>query len=180
MFNGLLRAGAAALHKLLAVGRFFRRPRTFGAHAIALTPEGRLVLVKLWYAPGWRLPGGGRDASELATDAALRELREEIGMISYRSMQPVCELEERADFRRDLASLVIVRDVEYRPKRWSWEVEAVRNVALNDLPSDLSPQTRRWLQTVGEHLKPPLGESGEAWHGPIWPHTTMPPKLRSD
>ena len=152
MLNRLLRSGATALHKLLAVGRFFRTPRTFGAHAIALTPQGRLVLVKLWYARGWRLPGGGRDESELATNAALRELREEIGMTSYRSAQPVCELEERVDFRRDLASLVIVRDVEYRPKRWSWEVEAVRDVALEDLPSDLSPQTRRWLQTVGEHL----------------------------
>jgi 8-oxo-dGTP pyrophosphatase MutT (NUDIX family) len=152
MLNRLLRAGATAFHKLLAVGWFIRRPRTFGAHAIALTPDGRLVLVKLWYAPGWRMPGGGRHSAELATDAALRELREEIGMISHGSVQPVCELEERADFRRDLASLVIVRDVEYRPKRWSLEVEAVRDVALNDLPSDLSPQTRRWLQTVREHL----------------------------
>ena len=73
-------------------------------------------------------------------------------MTSYRSAQPVGELEERVDFRRDLASLVIVRDVKYRPKRWSWEVEAVRDVALDDLPSDLSPQTRRWLRMVGEHL----------------------------
>jgi 8-oxo-dGTP pyrophosphatase MutT (NUDIX family) len=152
MLNRLLRTGAAAIHKLLAVGWFIRRPRTFGAHAIALTPEGRLVLVKLWYAPGWRLPGGGRDAAEPAMDAALRELREEIGMISHGSVQPVGELEERADFRRDLASLVIVRDVEYRPKRWSWEVESVRDVALTELPSDLSPQTRRWLRTVEEHL----------------------------
>jgi 8-oxo-dGTP pyrophosphatase MutT (NUDIX family) len=150
--NRLLRSGATALHKLLAVGRFFRGRRSLGAHAIALTKERRLVLVKLWYAPGWRLPGGGRDESELATNAALRELREEIGMTSYRSAQPACELEERVDFRRDLASLVIVRGVEYRAKRWSWEVEAVRDVALNDLPSDLSAQTVRWLRTVAEHL----------------------------
>jgi 8-oxo-dGTP pyrophosphatase MutT (NUDIX family) len=152
MLKVLHRFGATALHRLLAAGRFFRRPRTFGAHAIALTKEGRLVLVKLWYAPGWRLPGGGRGESELAMDAALRELREEIGMTSYRSAQPVCELEERVDFRRDLASLVIVRDVEYRSKRWSFEVEAVREVELNDLPSDLSPQTARWLRTARDHL----------------------------
>ena len=152
MLNRVLRAAATAFHKLLAVGWFFRRPKTYGAHAFALTREGRLVLVKLWYAPGWRLPGGGRDESEPPLDAALRELREEIGMISHGAVEPVCELEEEVDFRRDTCSLIIVRDVEYRPKRWSWEVEAVNEAALDELPRDLSPQTRRWLREVGERL----------------------------
>lgn len=148
MINRLLRAGATAVHKLLTVGWFIRRPRTYGAHAVALTPEGRLVLVRLWYAPGWRLPGGGRDVSEPATDAALRELREEIGMTSHGAVDLACELEEVISFKRDACSLVVVRDVEFRPKRWSWEIEAVRDVPLDQLPSDLSPQTRRWLKAV--------------------------------
>jgi 8-oxo-dGTP pyrophosphatase MutT (NUDIX family) len=152
MLNPLLRAGATAFHKLLTVGWFFRRPKTYGAHAVALTHEGRLVLVKLWYAPGWRLPGGGRDESEPPTDAALRELREEIGMTSHGAVEPACELEEKVDFKRDTCSLIIVRDVEYRPKRWSWEVEAVSESPLDGLPSDLSPQTRRWLREVGSRL----------------------------
>lgn len=152
MLNPLLRAGATAFHKLLTVGWFFRRPKTYGAHAVALTHERRLVLVKLWYAPGWRLPGGGRDESEPPTDAALRELREEIGMTSHGAVEPACELEEEVDFKRDTCSLIIVRDVEYRPKRWSWEVEAVSEAPLDGLPSDLSPQTRRWLREVGSRL----------------------------
>ena len=152
MFNRLLRAGATAFHKMLTVGWFFRRPRTFGAHAVAFTPEGRLVLVKLWYAPAWRLPGGGRDPDESPVDAALRELREETGMFSHGEAQPAGELDEEIDFKRDTSSLVIVRDVEYRPKRWSWEVESVGDFAMDDLPPDLSPQTRRWLKTVEPHL----------------------------
>ena len=152
MLKRVLRAAATAFHKLLAVGWFFRRPKTYGAHAFALTREGRLVLVKLWYAPGWRLPGGGRDESEPPVDAALRELREEIGMTSYGAVEPGRELEEEVDFRRDTCSLIIVRDVEYRPKRWSWEVEAVREASLDDLPRDLSPQTRRWLREVEARL----------------------------
>lgn len=152
MINRLLRAGATAFHKMLTIGWFLRRPRTFGAHAVALTSDDRLILVKLWYAPGWRLPGGGRDASEPAADAALRELREEIGMVSHGRVDLACELEESVDFKRDLASLVIVRDVEFRPKKWSWEVEAVRDVPLDDLPAGVSPQTRRWLNEVVPHL----------------------------
>ena len=58
MLHRLIRGIATALHKLLALGWFVRRPRTFGAHAAALTSEGELILVKLWYAPHWRLPVG--------------------------------------------------------------------------------------------------------------------------
>jgi 8-oxo-dGTP pyrophosphatase MutT (NUDIX family) len=152
MLNRLLRAGATACHKLLTVGWFFRRPKTFGAHAIALTPEGRLVLVRLWYAPGWRLPGGGRNPEEAAADGAIRELREEIGLVSHGAVELACELDERVDFKRDTCSLVIVREVEYRPKRWNWEVEAICEASLVELPTDVSPQTRRWLERVAPLL----------------------------
>ena len=106
-----------------------------GAHAIALTPDGRIILVKLRYAPGWRLPGGGRGAHEDVAAAGLRELREEIGMTAHGAV--------RVD-----GGLVIVEDVFYRPRRWSWEVEAVREAALDRLPADMSPRARRWLQRL--------------------------------
>ena len=148
----ILRGGATALHKLLVAGWFFRRPRTFGAHAAALTRDGRLILVKLWYAPSWRLPGGGRAADEPAAAAALRELQEEIGMTSHGAVEAAGHFEERTDHKRDLSSLVIVRDVEFRPRRWNWEVEEVKAFAVDDLPRDLSPQAQRWLRTVAPRL----------------------------
>ncbi len=152
MIDRILRVAFTAAHKLLKLGWFVRRPKTFGAHAVALTPEGRLILVKLRYARGWQFAGGGRHASEPATDAALRELREEIGMTSHGAVQLACELEESVDFKRDTASLVVVRDVEYRPHRWNWEIEDVREAELGQLPPGTSPQTARWLETVAPHL----------------------------
>ncbi len=98
------------------------------------------------------MPGGGRDPDEPASDAALRELREEIGMTSHGLVEPACDLEEEVDFKRDTCSLVIVRDVEYRPKRWSWEVEAVRDDPLDQLPPDLAAPARRWLKAVAARL----------------------------
>lgn len=148
----ILRLGLTAAHKLLKVGWFLRRPNTFGAHAIALTPKRKLVLVKLRYAPGWRVPGGGRRADEYAQAAVIRELREEIGMTAYGRIRFACELEEQVDFKRDLASLLIVEDVRYRPHRWSWEVERVAEFDLKRLPADIAPPTLRWIDALRHEL----------------------------
>lgn len=128
------------------------RPKTYGAHAVAITPGSRIVLVRLRYAPGWRVPGGGRKADEDAEQAVLRELREEIGMVSHGPVQRVCDLEESPDFKRDTASLFVVRDVVYRP-RWSLEVEAITEAAFDDLPPGTSIRTRRWLEAARPALR---------------------------
>ena len=149
--DSALRVIITGAHQILRIGWFMRRPRTFGAHALALTPERKLILVKLRYSPGWRLPGGGRGRHEDPVDAALRELREEIGMTAHGAVQKAAELEQRPNHRRDLVSLVVVEDVLYRP-RWSWEIERVMEVNPNQLPEDMSPLAEEWIAALREHL----------------------------
>jgi 8-oxo-dGTP pyrophosphatase MutT (NUDIX family) len=148
----LLRPLFTAAHKLLKLAWFVRRPRTFGAHALALTPGRKLILVKLRYARGWRLPGGGRGEDEDPRDAVLRELREEIGMTTHGRVRRACDLEETTDFKRDLASLLIVEDVLYRPPRWSLEVEDIMEATFDDLPPGLSQQTADWIEALRDRL----------------------------
>ena len=152
LLDQLLRIPITAAHKLLKLGWFVRRPRTFGAHALALTPCRKVILVKLRYAPGWRLPGGGRREDEDPREAVLRELREEIGMTAHGPVRLAGELEEATDFKRDLASLLIVEDVRYTPPRWSWEVEGTCEAALDALPSDLSPRAAKWIAALRDRL----------------------------
>jgi 8-oxo-dGTP pyrophosphatase MutT (NUDIX family) len=152
----LLRMILTAGHQLLKAGWFIRRPRTFGAHAVALTPARKIILVKLRYAPGWRLPGGGRRLGEDSRDAVLRELREEIGMTAHGAVQFATEVEQQPDFRRDLASLLVVEDVRYSP-RWSWEVEGITEAGLDDLPVDLAPIAGSWIAAVRPRLRDRMG-----------------------
>lgn len=149
--DAALRLILSGAHQILRAGWFVRRPRTFGAHALALTPERKLVLVKLRYASGWRLPGGGRGANEDPVDAALRELREEIGMTAHGTVKKAAELEQRPHHRRDLVSLVVVEDVRYRP-RWSWEVERIIEVDPHRLPPGMSPLAEEWVAALREYL----------------------------
>ena len=147
-----LRVALTGAHKLMKAGWFVRRPHTFGAHAIALTPARKLILVKLRYAPGWRVPGGGRRPDEYAQATVIRELREEIGMTGYGRIRLACELEERVDFKHAVAALLIVEDVRYRPRRWSWEVEKVGEFAIDDLPADTAAPTLKWLDALRDHI----------------------------
>ena len=152
LLDALLRVPLTSVHKAMKLGWFVRRPRTFGVHALALTPQRRAILVKLRYAPGWRLPGGGRGEHEDQRAAVLRELREEIGMTGHGRVRLACELEEVADFRRDLAALLVVEEVRYAPPRWSWEVERICEAPLDGLPRDLSPRAARWIAAIRERL----------------------------
>jgi 8-oxo-dGTP pyrophosphatase MutT (NUDIX family) len=116
------------------------RPR--GAHAIAVTKEGRVILVKLRYASGWRLPGGGRSSEETLEQAVLRELHEEVGMTAHGRRRPV----------PGLGSVLLVEDVIYRPRRWSWEVEQVIAADPRALPSGLSPRAAEWIARALPHI----------------------------
>ena len=73
-------------------------------------------------------------------------------MKAHGSAMLACDAEESARGKRELTSLVIVRDVQYRPKRWSIEVERVCEATLDALPSGTAPPTARWLKAVAPHL----------------------------
>jgi 8-oxo-dGTP pyrophosphatase MutT (NUDIX family) len=135
LLDRLLRPLANAAYRVVR-----KRARgRLGVHAIALTPERRVILVKLRYARGWRLPGGGRGEHEDPCEAGLRELREEIGMTSHAKVGLALPGDDE---------LILVRNVQYHPRRWSWEVQDIMEAALNDLPPGLSPISQRWLRAA--------------------------------
>ena len=141
-----------AAYRLRRAMRFALRPRTHGVHAVAFTPEGDLVLVRLTYAPGWRLPGGGRKRREEPVAAMLRELREEIGLTAYSSIEHAQDCEERTRFGSDLSAVFVLSGTEYRP-RPSWEIEEIREFGPDALPEHMPPRTRDLVEAVAQRRR---------------------------
>lgn len=51
-----------------------------GAAVLFTDPAGRVLLVEPTYKDYWEVPGGAVDADESPYDAAMRELKEELGL----------------------------------------------------------------------------------------------------
>jgi 8-oxo-dGTP pyrophosphatase MutT (NUDIX family) len=142
----LIRIVFTFLQSLRRLLWLFTGPGRNGVHAVPLTEKGRVVLVRLTYAPGWRIPGGGRKRSETPEEGMLRELREEIGLVGHGVIERIDDIlpPPRPD---DHSALFLVRDVTYRPRQ-SLEVEEVREFDPANLSDDLSGSTRDILAAL--------------------------------
>jgi 8-oxo-dGTP pyrophosphatase MutT (NUDIX family) len=163
----IVRVAMTAIQQVRRAFWFVSRPRAFGVHAVAFTPNGKVILVRHSYARGWRLPGGGIRRGENPAEAILRELEEEIGLSSWREIRRVRDFEHRPDFRRGHGSLFRLDGVRFSPRR-SLEIEAIEAFDPARLPPEATPFTREMIaeaQQCGEDIDTQqlgiAGKSGE-------------------
>jgi 8-oxo-dGTP pyrophosphatase MutT (NUDIX family) len=134
-----------------------------GVHAVVLTPHGKVVLIRLTYASGWRLPGGGKGRSEAREEAMLRELREEIGLVRHGGIRQAPGSDARDGY-------FLVTDAEIDPHE-TYEVDEVRAFDPDDLPDDMPDCVRDIvIETLG--LGP--GPGGTGGTGPSLARRTDP------
>lgn len=143
----LRRAVMTIAFQLMQLLWFVIRPQTFGVRAIVLSQQGRIVLIRHSYVPGWYLPGGGRRAEEAPRTAVVRELSEEIGLEGYDTIRPLGSYEHRPNYKHDRVDLFLIEGARYR-RAPSFEIDDVREFPLEALPGDLSTRSRidiaRW------------------------------------
>lgn len=140
----LLRTLLTGLNQLRRAFWALSGRRGRGVLAVPLTPEGKLVLVRLTYARGWHLPGGGVGRGEDAEGAALRELAEEIGMTGHGA---VARLEKLGG-----SPIFLVRDVVYAPRR-TFEIDEVQAFEPDALPADATGSASRGLAAALELIR---------------------------
>lgn len=106
-----------------------------GVQAIALVPDGRIILVSLRYLAGWHLPGGGAKRGESAVDAVLREMREETAMLGYARLTSLGVVHEKSSGVSTDIEVFLIEGVELGPpSRSNFEVRTIALWDVNDLP----------------------------------------------
>ncbi|MBN8938530.1 MAG: NUDIX domain-containing protein [Rhizobiales bacterium] len=129
----------------------FARGMTLGVRACVVDGEGRVLLVKHSYMPGWYFPGGGVEVGQTMADALATELREEANVELTGPPALVGLYLNSRISKRDHVAL-------YRVDAWRQPSPPVPNAeiiahgffALDALPDDTTRGTRERLAEIFE------------------------------
>ena len=135
---------------------FFLRPVRTGVRMM-LIQDGKVILVRQTYMPGWFMPGGGLKRGETLDRAARREAYEETGA-ELGEVKLIGAYTDLTEWKTDHNIVFVCEDFKIRG-RPDGEIAEARAFPLNELPEGLWPGHRRRLEEYragSEH--PAFGE----------------------
>jgi len=140
-----------------AMFRFWllKRGLTFGVRAVVFDGNGRVLLVKHSYVPGWHFPGGGVEPGETAVAAMIRECREEAGVAIEEPFALHGLFHNAKASARDHVAVFIVRAfaADGPPPRTA-EIVDSGFFALDALPEGTTAATHRRLAEIASGAAP--------------------------
>jgi ADP-ribose pyrophosphatase YjhB (NUDIX family) len=145
-----------ALYLAFRIYCFIFRPVRTGVR-VMMIQDGKVLLVRQTYMPGWFLPGGGVKRGETLDQAARREAREETGA-ELGGIQLMGAYTNLTEWKTDHNIVFLCSDykVTGQPDR---EIAEVRSFPLSELPQGIWPGHRRRLEEARAGLAhPQFGE----------------------
>ena len=130
-------------------------PVALGVAAFMQDRDGKLLLVKHTYQPGWLLPGGGVHRGEPPEHALARELKEEVGFAHGEEAEFVRLYTRRAGWATNVVALYRLKDVaiDFKP---NWEIKEARFFPPDALPPGTPSTVRRRASEILEGVPPSL------------------------
>jgi len=127
---------------------------TLGVRAAAFDAKGRIFLVRHTYVPGWHLPGGGVEKGQTVFDTLEQELAEE-GNLQLSGSAQLFSVYLNTTSYRDHIVLFICRDVvQVKAHVPDWEIAETGFFALDALPANTTPATKRCLAELSSQAEP--------------------------
>lgn len=130
------------------------RSMTLGVRVIARDEAGRVMLVRHTYLDGWWLPGGGVDRGETVHEAAVRELREETGLVATAPPRLISAHSNHRFFPNDHVLVFGVDDFAIGERLSHGEISDAEWFAPDALPDGATAATRRRLDELVKGAPP--------------------------
>lgn len=143
------------IKRLLHLYWRFSRGLTLGVRGAVIDAEGKVLLVRHGYVPGWHFPGGGVEPGETMLEALARELREEgnVTLTDAPALHGVFLNESGTD--RDHVALFVVRAFDRGgPVPPNAEIREAAFFAPDRLPDGTTAATRRRLEEIARGVAP--------------------------
>lgn len=131
-----------------AMQRYWRwsRALTLGARGMVLDGDGRVLLVRHTYTPGWLFPGGGVEFGETIETALVRELAEEANVTLTAPPELFGIYSNASIYPGDHVALYLVRHwSQSRMPEPNREIAEIGLFAPDRLPEATTAGTRRRL-----------------------------------
>lgn len=131
------------------------RGLTLGVRAIVRSGDGKFLLVRHTYMPGWYFPGGGVEKGETTVAALTKELAQETGLRLEGEPALHGVFHNKAVSGRDHVLAYVCKvntDVLSKPK--SPEIAEMGFFDLSDLPESTDPGTIRRMREVVDGTAP--------------------------
>jgi 8-oxo-dGTP pyrophosphatase MutT (NUDIX family) len=130
---------------------------------VMIVYQDKIILVRHWYNSLWVMPGGGIKKHETPEQAAIREVKEELG-ISIGQLDYL--LGVYSNIKEDKKDTVYCFVVELKEKleiprrRFNIEIADAIWVGIKNLPTDTSKSTRN---RIFEHIKQDITKEIRPW-----------------